>query len=58
MMKVGKSWGRGILFLILVVFNDFVRNINKLLWFMYLEYFLQDNIYLFVIGICNVVEVK
>lgn len=58
MMKVGKSWGRGILFLISAVSNDSVRNINKPLRFMYLEYPLQDNIYLLVIGTCNVVEVK
>lgn len=45
MMKVGKSWGRGILFLISAVSNDSVRNINKPLRFMYLEYPLQENIY-------------
>lgn len=45
MMKVGKSWGRGILFLISAVSNDSVRNINIPLRFIYLEYPLQEDIY-------------
>lgn len=40
--KVGR---RGILFLISAVSNDSVRNINKPLRFIYLEYPLQENIY-------------